>query len=210
MSEDSLWGLVESKWHTLSFESKWLEEAGERKAKRMISNMVQYLRKFDAEGAKVIGREVNFEFESGRARVRGQVDRLELYPDGRVMIVDLKTGATTVTADEAKKHPQLGLYQLAFENGAFAELEGIDAQTSLSGAKLLLVGTSDKPVERTQPNLDEAPEAKQEFHRLIEAATAGMAMTDRVFVAQIDSHCTNTNEFGSCQIHLTKAVSYGG
>lgn len=210
MSEDSLWGLVESKWHTLSFESKWLEEAGERKAKRMISNMVQYLRKFDAEGAKVIGREVNFEFELGRARVRGQVDRLELYPDGRVMIVDLKTGATTVTADEAKKHPQLGLYQLAFENGAFAELEGIDAQTSLSGAKLLLVGTSDKPVERTQPNLDEAPEAKQEFHRLIEAATAGMAMTDRVFVAQIDSHCTNTNEFGSCQIHLTKAVSYGG
>jgi superfamily I DNA/RNA helicase/RecB family exonuclease len=210
MSEDSLWGLVESKWHTLSFESNWLEEVGERKAKRMISNMVQYLRKFDAEGAKVIGREVNFEFELGRARVRGQVDRLELYPDGRVMIVDLKTGATTVTADEAKKHPQLGLYQLAFENGAFAELEGIDAQTSLSGAKLLLVGTSDKPVERTQPNLDEAPESKQELYRLIEAATAGMAMTDRVFVAQIDSHCTNTNEFGSCQIHLTKAVSYGG
>ena len=210
ISEDSLWGLVESKWHTLSFESKWLEEVGERKAKRMISNMVQYLRKFDAEGAQVIGREVNFEFELGRARVRGQVDRLELYPDGRVMIVDLKTGATNVTVDEAKKHPQLGLYQLAFENGAFAELDGIDAQTPLSGAKLLLVGTSDKPVERTQPNLDEAPEAKQEFHRLIEAATAGMAMTDRVFVAQIDTHCTNTNEFGSCQIHLTKAVSYGG
>ena len=210
ISEDSLWGLVESKWHTLSFESKWLEEVGERKAKRMISNMVQYLRKFDAEGAQVIGREVNFEFELGRARVRGQVDRLELYPDGRVMIVDLKTGATIVTVDEAKKHPQLGLYQLAFESGAFAELDGIDAQTPLSGAKLLLVGTSDKPVERTQPNLDEAPEAKQEFHRLIEAATAGMAMTDRVFVAQIDTHCTNTNEFGSCQIHLTKAVSYGG
>ena len=74
----------------------------------------------------------------------------------------------------------------------------------------MLVGTGDKPVERSQPSLTEAPESRDEFHRLIEAATSGMAMTDRVFVAQIDSHCTNTNEFGSCQIHLTKAVSYGG
>ena len=210
VNEDSLWGLVESKWHTLSFESAWLEEAGERKAKRMISNMVQYLRKFDAEGAKVIGREVNFEFESGRARVRGQVDRLELYPDGRVMIVDLKTGSKTFTADEAKKHAQLGLYQLAFENGAFADLPGLDPDSELAGAKLLLVGTGDKPVERNQPALQDAPEVRRDFDRLIEAATSGMAMTDRVFIAQIDSHCSNSNEFGSCQIHLTKAVSYGG
>ena len=210
MNEDSLWGLVESKWHTLSFESRWLEEVGERRAKRMISNMVQYLRRFDAEGAQVIGREVNFEFEVGRARVRGQVDRLELYPDGRVMIVDLKTGSTTVTAEEARVHAQLGLYQLAFASGAFADLEGINEQSSLAGAKLLLVGTGDKPVERNQPSLDDSPASKEEFHRLIAAATSGMAMTDRVFVAQIDSHCTNSNEFGSCQIHLTKAVSYGG
>lgn len=210
MNEESLWGLVESKWHTLSFESAWLEEAGERKAKRMISNMVQYLRKFEAEGSKVIGREVNFEFETGRARVRGQVDRLELYPDGRVMIVDLKTGSKSFTAEEARQHAQLGLYQLAFENGAFADLQGVDADTELAGAKLLLVGTGDKPVERNQPALADSPETKLEFDRLIEAATSGMAMTDRVFIAQIDSHCTNSNEFGSCQIHLTKAVSYGG
>jgi len=209
MNEDSLWGLVESKWHTLSFESRWLEEVGERKAKRMISNMVQYLRKFDTEGAKVIGREVNFEFELGRAKVRGQVDRLELYPDGRVMIVDLKTGAAPVSAEEARRHAQLGLYQLAFENGAFADLEGVNPETSLSGAKLLLVGTGEKPVERTQPSFDEAPDSKEEFHRLVDSAIAGMAMTDRVFVAEIDSHCSNSNEFGSCKIHLTKAVSYG-
>ena len=210
LNEDSLWGLVESKWHTLNFESAWLEEAGERKAKRMISNMVQYLRKFEAEGAKVLGREVNFEFETGRARVRGQVDRLELYPDGRVMIVDLKTGAKAFTAEEARTHAQLGLYQLAFENGAFADLPGVDEGSSLAGAKLLLVGTGDKPVERSQPPINESQEAREEFDRLIQAATAGMAMTDRVFIAQIDSHCSNDNEFGSCQLHLTKAVSYGG
>jgi superfamily I DNA/RNA helicase/RecB family exonuclease len=210
VNEDSLWGLVESKWHTLSFESAWLEQAGERKAKRMIANMVQYLRKFDAEGAQVIGREVNFEFQTGRAKVRGQVDRLELYPDGRVMIVDLKTGSKSFTAEETNKHAQLGLYQLAFENGAFADLPGLDEASILGGAKLLLVGTGDKPSERHQPSLQEAPEARAEFENLIAAATSGMAMTERVFVAQVDSHCSNSNEFGSCQIHLTKAVSYGG
>jgi superfamily I DNA/RNA helicase/RecB family exonuclease len=210
VNEDSLWGLVESKWHTLSFESAWLEQAGERKAKRMIANMVQYLRKFDAEGAQVIGREVNFEFQTGRAKVRGQVDRLELYPDGRVMIVDLKTGSKSFTAEETNKHAQLGLYQLAFENGAFADLPGLDEASILGGAKLLLVGTGDKPSERNQPSLQEAPEARAEFENLIAAATSGMAMTERVFVAQVDSHCSNSNEFGSCQIHLTKAVSYGG
>lgn len=210
VNEESLWGLVESKWHTLNFESAWLEEAGERKAKRMISNMVQYLRKFDAEGSQVIGREVNFEFETGRARVRGQVDRLELYPDGRVMIVDLKTGSKNFTADEAKQHAQLGLYQLAFERGAFTGLAGLEANTELAGAKLLLVGTGDKPVERNQPPLSKSPEVREEFDQLVQAATRGMAMTDRIFVAQIDSHCNNSSEFGSCQIHLTKAVSYGG
>jgi len=74
----------------------------------------------------------------------------------------------------------------------------------------LLVGTSSKPVERTQPSLSESPETKLEISQLVEAAISGMAMTDRIFVAEVDSHCNNSNEFGSCQIHLTKAVSYGG
>ncbi|BDS50107.1 ATP-dependent helicase [Rhodoluna lacicola] len=219
VNEESLWKLVESKWHTLSFEADWLEQAGERKAKKMIGNMVQYLRKFEADGASVIGREVSFEFEIGKARVRGQVDRLELYPDGRVMIVDLKTGSKAFTAEEAREHAQLGLYQLAFENGAFDSANGndeviwpadFDPKTArLAGAKLLLV-SGDKPTEREQGSIAEDSSAKQKFESIVAAATRGMAMTEQVFVAQVGSHCTNENEFGSCQIHLTRAVSYVG
>ena len=213
-SEESLWKLVESKWHTLSFESDWLEHAGERKAKKMIGNMVQYLRKFEADGAKVIGREISFEFKINQALVRGQVDRLELYPDGRVMIVDLKTGSKAFTAEEARENPQLGLYQLAFDQGAFENLlewpEGFDASSAkLAGAKLLLV-SGDKPTEREQGSISEESLAKEKFENMIAAATHGMAMEDQVFVAQVGSHCTNENEFGSCKIHLTRAVSYAG
>lgn len=219
VDEAALWGLVESKWHTLSFESDWLEKSGERKAKKMISNMVQYLRKFDADGAKVIGREVSFEFEAEHAVIRGQVDRLELYPDGRVMIVDLKTGSRIFSAEDARENSQLGLYQLAFAADAFqGQLDlPTDAQGNqinyeslkLGGAKLLLV-SGDKPTERDQLSVADDPESKAKFEAMISAATSGMAMSEQVFVAQIGNHCTNENEFGSCKIHLTKAVSYVG
>ena len=214
VNEDALWKLVESKWHTLSFESDWLEQAGERKAKKMIANMVQYLRKFESDGARVIGREVSFEFEIDKALIRGQVDRLELYPDGRVMIVDLKTGSRVFSAEEAREHAQLGLYQLAFENGAFDKSivwpEGVDSKSvTLAGAKLLLV-SGDKPTEREQPSIAEDTASKANFEAMIAAATNGMAMTENFFVAQVGAHCTNDNEFGSCKIHLTKAVSFVG
>jgi RecB family exonuclease len=176
----------------------------------MISNMVQYLRKFDAEGAQVIGREVSFEFQAQNALVRGQVDRLELYPDGRVMIVDLKTGSKVFSAEDARENPQLGLYQLAFAAGAFNDQLEVPLESlKLGGAKLLLV-SGDKPTEREQPSVlgDEVSKAK--FEGMISAATLGMSMTDQVFVAQVGSHCNNENEFGSCKIHLTRAVSYVG
>lgn len=214
VDEASLWKLVDSKWHTLSFESDWLEKAGERKAKQMISNMVQYLRKFEAEGAQVIGREVSFEFEINRAAIRGQVDRLELYPDGRVMVVDLKTGSKAFSAEQAREHSQLGLYQLAFEAGAFSDQlqlpNGVsERDLKLAGAKLLLV-SGDKPTEREQPALTDDSEAKARFRSMIAAATVGMAMSDLVFVAQVGTHCESENEYGSCKLHLTRAVSYVG
>jgi len=213
IDESSMWNLVESKWHTLNFESAWLEQAGIRKAKKMIANMAQYLRRFEAEGAQVIGREANFEFTLGQALVRGQVDRLELYPDGRVMIVDLKTGSRGITAEQAREHSQLAMYQLAFENGAFDDLEGLGAGNErpivLAGAKLLLIGGS-KIAEREQPSLHDSEADRAKFENLVALATKGMAMTDQVFVAQVGSHCTNENEFGSCKIHLVKAVSHVG
>ncbi len=206
-TEEQLWSMVESKWHTLSFESAWLAQAGERKAKRMVSNLVQYLRTFQAQGAAVIGREVSFQFQAGQATVSGQVDRLELYPNGRVMIVDLKTGSRNITKDQAAEHAQLAMYQLAFENGAFDHLEGLPANATLAGAKLLLI-SGEKPQERMQESLAQNSSAKVQFEDMIRAATRGMA--DSVFVAQVGSHCENENEYGTCQIHLVKAVTYVG
>lgn len=52
----------------------------------------------------------------------GRVDRLERRPDGRLVIVDFKTAATKVTRAQAADHPQLAVYQVAVELGAFDDL----------------------------------------------------------------------------------------
>ena len=54
-----------------------------------------------------------------RVRLRGSYDRVETDPDGRLHIVDLKTGKSAPTAAEVARHPQLGVYQrTAADSGA--------------------------------------------------------------------------------------------
>ena len=53
----------------------------------------------------------------GRVRVRGRVDRLERDAAGRLVIVDVKTGKTPVSKDDAQRHAQLAMYQLAVAEG---------------------------------------------------------------------------------------------
>lgn len=203
---ESLWGLVESKWHTLAFESEWQDRAGRRRGKALVASMLQYLNAFEAAGGEVIGREVNFDFKIGQAEVRGQIDRIEKLGN-EVTIVDLKTGKKSFTAEEAQNHVQLGLYQLAFTEGALSDLEGLPEDATLAGAKLLLV-SSQKPTTREQTSLQTDETLRDKIHEAIALATQGMSMTEHYFVAELDQHCTNDQQYGTCQIHVTKAVSY--
>lgn len=67
----------------------------------------------------------------------GRVDRLEVDADGRLVVIDLKTGrSTTVSGAELAEHPQLGGYQAAVEAGAFAEYGTVSG-----GAALVQLGT---------------------------------------------------------------------
>jgi RecB family exonuclease len=70
--------------------------------------------------------------------VNGSIDRVERDADGRVVIVDLKTGRPITSPATIAAHPQLGAYQLAYAEGKFDEpLRGVEH--SSGGAKLLYV-----------------------------------------------------------------------
>ena len=196
--------LTDSRWHSLEFEADWLEDLGKRRAAKMLANLSSYLRQFEEQGSVVLAKEQNFRFEFDHVRVAGQVDRIEKYENGTIMIVDLKTGGAAPSESDTANNPQLALYQMALLEGGFDEIGKID-QDQLAGAKLLIVG-GDKFTERPQPAMNETTSSN--FKTMLIETTEGMAR--QVFVAQISNHCEAEREQGSCKLHLTKAVSYVG
>ncbi|MHA6798594.1 ATP-dependent helicase [Bounagaea algeriensis] len=89
-------------------------------------------------------------------QLRGRVDRLEADTAGQEVIVDIKTGKSPVSKNDAEQHPQLAVYQLAAALGAFrAEQEDRSAP---GGARLLYVAKPDRTgaaTERVQSGLDD-------------------------------------------------------
>ncbi len=93
---------------------------------------------------ELVAIEQGFAATVGDARLVGRVDRLERDDDGRLVVIDLKTGKTKVKADELPTHPQLGAYQLAVEAGAFGEGE------QAGGARLVQLAAAGKDPEQQQ------------------------------------------------------------
>ena len=200
---DDIWSAVESKWYTLEFDAAWIEKQELRKAQRMVRHLTSYLQDQKESGYELIGSEVNIEFELGAAKVQGRVDRIEQGPDGQVLIVDLKTGKY----GEAKENPQLGLYQIAFLEGAF---EGItDDAKRLQGAQLLMVNQAEKYDAKKQDSLEANAELEEKFRAMISDATVGMAGESGIFAANIGTHCYDEHGYGNCKILLTQAVTFG-
>ncbi|CAB4552296.1 unannotated protein [freshwater metagenome] len=196
--------LTDSRWHSLEFEADWLEDLGKRRAAKMLANLASYLKQFEDQGSIVLAREQNFRFEFDHVRVQGQVDRIEQHENGSIMIVDLKTGSSAPSEADTVGNPQLALYQMALLEGGFEDLGNI-SQEQLAGAKLLIVG-GEKYTERPQPAMTEQTSAG--FKKLLLETTEGMAK--QVFVAELSGHCESEREYGSCKLHLTRAVSYVG
>ena len=205
-SESQLIDLLEQKWSSLNFEADWLEAKEKRRAKRMIANLVRYIQQVQQQGTKVLAREAKFNFKVGSAQITGKVDRIEQLSDGSIMIVDLKTG-TEISKDKAQQHPQLGLYQLAFANHAFDHVDGIDEGSVLAGAKLVFVNDQ-KLAERNQSSINGDNEKREGIERMVADAVQKMSLTDKVFIANVGSHCTDDRGYGNCKLHLAKAVSY--
>ena len=57
-------------------------------------------------------------------RVKGRADRIDRAPDGSLIIVDFKTGATVPSRAAVEQHAQLAVYQLALSLGAGQPVSG--------------------------------------------------------------------------------------
>ncbi|GAA1840213.1 ATP-dependent DNA helicase [Asanoa iriomotensis] len=143
---------VSARFDAIDLAARWLAGPERERAEAMVDKLLVWLA---ANPRRLLAIEQEFavrlEDPAHDIELRGRVDRLELDADGRLVVVDLKTGRTTSTADDLAEHPQLAAYQAAVQAGAF----GAHGDES-GGAALLQLGTTAKAAkEQAQPSLAE-------------------------------------------------------
>jgi superfamily I DNA/RNA helicase/RecB family exonuclease len=152
---------LESVWSQLAFDAHWLSAVERVEAE---SALERFLTWQEARPQfTLLGTEVEFSCDidlgTDRVHLTGSADRVERDPDGRIRIVDFKTSKTTPTAADVALHDQLGVYQLAVQQGAFAGVAGDGARPG--GAELVYLrlpdGDSGYPKTFQQASLDDVP-----------------------------------------------------
>lgn len=205
LDADSLWQSVDERWHELSFDAPWLDEAERRRVRKMVAALSEYLQNFRNEGKTLLASEGGFTIELEHATVRGYIDRIEQDTFGQVVIVDLKTGKYFPAAQDVPQHAQLACYQLAVADGALTE---VPAGATPGGAKLLYVtnGVRGKLYrEIIQDSYDE--ESLAAIRERILSAASGMA--GNTFLAPVVIHEEKGNPHSRYEfrIHTVPAVS---
>ena len=196
-SESQLLATLERAWQHLPFESRWYSDNELARHRAMIQAFFEWRAQTRGELTEV-GVEVDvdgvFDGRAGASvRLRGRVDRIERDAAGRLVIVDVKTGKTPVSKDDAQRHAQLAAYQLAVAEGL------VPHGDEPGGARLVYLGRSGPAgaTEREQDPL--TPGARAEWHNVVREAAEATAGPQ--FIARINDGCTHCPLRPSCPAH---------
>jgi superfamily I DNA/RNA helicase/RecB family exonuclease len=179
---------VADRFDQIELPARWLGGRERERATKMVDKLLSWL---DANPREQLAIERDFESnlpatpDKPAVRLRGRVDRLERDQAGRLVVVDLKTGASAPSADDAVELPQLAAYQVAVEAGAFPE------GSVSGGAEIVAVGTNHaNAAVRVQPPLRDAEDPGWAEALVREAAAAMAASTFRAVVNESCPYCT--------------------
>lgn len=198
-SEPQLLAELDRAWKHLPFEAQWYSANELARHRAMIAAFVDWRARSRRELTEV-GVEVDIDGVLGRlredggaVRLRGRVDRLERDAAGRLVIVDVKTGKTPVTKDDAQQHAQLAMYQLAVAEGLVSSGE------EPGGARLVYLAKSGAAgaTERQQDPL--TPAAREQWRELVRQAADATAGPQ--FVARRNAGCSHCPIRPACPAH---------
>ncbi|WP_304048198.1 ATP-dependent DNA helicase [Jatrophihabitans endophyticus] len=180
--------LLDERWSELDFGAPWFAANERRRARTMLTRLVEWLN--DSRGTLTfVAAEADFEVAVGDAVLAGRVDRLERDPDGRLVVVDFKTGRTK--ARDLETNPQLGTYQLAIAEGAFAA-EGREP----GGGQLVQLGAGGATAQVQGPLAD--ADDPQWVRRTVEGVAARLRGFE--FTARENSYCFTCDVSSSCPV----------
>ncbi|OBK74268.1 ATP-dependent DNA helicase [Mycobacterium sp. 1274761.0] len=193
MSERQMTAELERLWEKLPFDSTWYADNELARHQSMLSTFVQWREQTRREVTEV-GTEVDvdgvIDCDGTAVRVRGRLDRLERDEAGRLVVVDIKTGKSPVSKDDAQRHAQLAMYQLAIAEGLL--LQG----DTPGGGRLIYLGKTGTcgATERQQDPL--TPDACDQWRDLVGQAAA--ATRGPQFLARINDGCAHCPVRQSC------------
>jgi superfamily I DNA/RNA helicase/RecB family exonuclease len=185
--------LFERRWAAADVPTGWYGEKQRMRARAMVDRVIDLI---TTRADRLITCEHSFEVVVGRALLTGRVDRLERDDQGRLVVVDLKTGKTKPPHAELPNHPQLGAYQVAVEAGAFEA--AAPGERRSGGAELVQLGNGTGPTVQRQPALSESPDPSW-APRLVQRTASGMAGAS--FAAVLNSYCGACQVRRSCPVH---------
>lgn len=144
-------------WHELDLPA-WV---GAREKEAAVEALGRFARWHTDNPRTVVAAEHPFDVElevDGRAvRLAGSMDRVEVDADGGVHVVDLKTSKNPPSTRDIAEHPQLGVYQVAVEHGATAD---VAPDGRAAGAELVQLRVDAAGAPKVQPQdgpADDAP-----------------------------------------------------
>ncbi len=198
-------GALAQAWARLDAGAPWFSRRELARVRGMLAAFDGWVRSSREAGLRLVAVEqpVQLDLEPtevprGQVRLRGRVDRLEIDPEGRPVVIDVKTGKTAVSARAAAEHPQLAVYQLAAALGAFGEL--VDQAAGPGGARLVYVadqragGDAKEPV---QPPLD----ADGVAHWEQVVRTSAQETSGSQFVARVGPDCDRCPVRSGCPVN---------
>lgn len=186
MNESQMVSELERLWEKLPFESAWYADNELARHRLMLSTFAQWREQTRGELTEV-GTEVDvdgvLDCDGTAVRVRGRLDRLERDDAGRLVVVDIKTGKTPVSKDDAQRHAQLAMYQLAIAEGLLPQGD------TPGGGRLAYLGknSSGGPTERQQDPM--TPDVGGQWRETVGMAAA--ATQGPQFLARINDGCAH-------------------
>jgi RecB family exonuclease len=186
---DELEGKLKGAWSLIDMNQGWIKDYEYRRAASMLKKFYGW---HVENKNQLIGVEEKFEFKLGSAIVSGSIDRVELTNEGKYYIVDLKTGATPISYEDAQQNKQLQSYQLAVVNDGFKNKL---VHQEVAGAELIFVGDLKGKEAKGRPQ-DKVNEkvVSQEISEI------AVKMSDKNFVAVINDRCRSCAVKTSCPI----------
>jgi RecB family exonuclease len=185
---------VAARFDAIDLAARWLAGPERERAEAMVDKLLVWLA---ANPRRLLAIEQEFAVRLDDpirpVQLNGRVDRLEVDADGRLVVVDLKTGRTTApTADDLAEHPQLAAYQAAVQAGAFEHGD------EPGGAALVQLGTTAKAAkEQVQEPVTEVEDPG--WARALVRRTAE-TMAASTFHAVANSRCRVCPVRTSCPI----------